>query len=88
VTVNKYERDPAAREKCLAKYGHKCSDSELDFEDQYGDIGKDFIYVHHLKELSPLGRDTRSIRLRTSDRSARTAMRCYTSGARRSPPMS
>lgn len=55
VTVNKYERDPSARKKCLAKYGHKCSVCELDFEDQYGDIGKDFIHVHHLKELSTVG---------------------------------
>jgi len=52
VTVNKYERDPAARKKCLATYGHQCTVCDLDFKDQYGDIGKDFIHVHHLKELS------------------------------------
>jgi HNH endonuclease len=55
VTVNKYERDPAARKECLKKYGHKCTVCELDFEVQYGDIGKDFIHVHHLKELSKVG---------------------------------
>ncbi|MCU1489037.1 MAG: hypothetical protein JWM85_442, partial [Acidimicrobiaceae bacterium] len=55
VTVNKYERDPTARRKCLATYGHKCNVCDLDFEAQYGDIGKDFIHVHHLKELSTVG---------------------------------
>lgn len=29
VTVNKYERDPAARKKCLATYGHTCSVCDL-----------------------------------------------------------
>jgi hypothetical protein len=55
VTVNKYERDPAARKKCLARYGHQCSVCDLNFEDEYGDIGRDFIHVHHLKELSTVG---------------------------------
>lgn len=55
VTVNKYERDPAARKKCLVTYGHRCSVCDLDFADTYGDIGKDFIHVHHLKELSTVG---------------------------------
>jgi hypothetical protein len=55
VTVNKYERDAAARKKCLGRYGHQCSVCDLDFEDRYGDIGKDFIHVHHLKELSTVG---------------------------------
>lgn len=55
VTVNRYERDPAARKKCLVQYGHQCSVCDLDFEDKYGDIGKDFIHVHHLRELSSVG---------------------------------
>lgn len=55
VTVNKYERDPAARKKCLAQYGHQCSVCDLNFADEYGDIGRDFIHVHHLKELSTVG---------------------------------
>ena len=85
VTVNKYERDPAARKKCLATYGHKCTVCDLDFEDQYGDIGKDFIHVHHLKELSTVGPGYSVDPLRTSGPSARTATRCCTSAARRSP---
>ena len=55
VTVNKYERDPAARKNCLKNYGHQCNVCDLDFEDKYGDIGREFIHVHHLKELSTVG---------------------------------
>ena len=55
VMVNKYERDPAARKQCLATYGYSCTVCGMDFQAQYGDIGRDFIHVHHLKELSNVG---------------------------------
>ena len=55
VTVNKYERDPRARRACLDEYGFKCVVCDLDFELMYGEIGKGFIHVHHLRELSTLG---------------------------------
>jgi predicted HNH restriction endonuclease len=35
--------------------GARHSVCDLDFEDRYGDMGKDFIHVHHLKELSSVG---------------------------------
>ncbi len=52
VTVNAYERSPEARRQCLIKYGYKCSICKILFEDIYGDIGKDFIHVHHLRPVS------------------------------------
>jgi hypothetical protein len=55
VTVNKYERDPRARKECLDKFGYKCSVCDLDFEKRYGELGRGFIHVHHLKELSTVG---------------------------------
>lgn len=55
VTVNKYERDPRARRACLDEYGFKCVVCGLDFEIKYGERGKGFIHVHHLRELSGLG---------------------------------
>ena len=55
VTVNKYERDSRARRACLDKYGFKCVVCELDFELRYGEIGRGYIHVHHLRELSSLG---------------------------------
>lgn len=54
VTVNIYERDPRARAKCIEKYGYICSVCKFDFKIKYGDIGKDFIHVHHLKQLSEI----------------------------------
>jgi 5-methylcytosine-specific restriction protein A len=54
VLVNAYERSSAARAACLAHYGHTCSVCGFDFEKTYGLIGKDFIHVHHLKEISSI----------------------------------
>ncbi len=56
VTVNAYERNLQARAKCIEFHGHKCCVCGFDFEDQYGDIGKRFIHVHHLRELSTIRR--------------------------------
>lgn len=54
VTINAYERNPRARRMCLEVYGHKCIVCEFDFESHYGDIGREFIHVHHLQELSTI----------------------------------
>lgn len=55
ITVNSYERNPQARKQCLTHYGHQCSVCGFDFEKVYGDIGKAFIHVHHLKEIASIG---------------------------------
>lgn len=55
VMVNRYERDPKAREACLKKYGYNCSVCNFNFEDFYGEIGKNFIHVHHLTPVSNNG---------------------------------
>jgi 5-methylcytosine-specific restriction protein A len=57
VTVNKYERDPRARQACLNHFGYRCCVCDLDFEERYGELGRGFIHVHHLKELSTVGPD-------------------------------
>ncbi|AKB17052.1 HNH endonuclease [Methanosarcina sp. WWM596] len=51
ITVNAYERNPTARKECLQKYGFKCSVCGFDFEEVYGEIGREYIHVHHLKPL-------------------------------------
>jgi 5-methylcytosine-specific restriction enzyme A len=51
VLVNKYERNPALRDACIRHHGTKCKVCEFDFQRNYGDIGKDFCHVHHLKPL-------------------------------------
>ena len=55
ISVNAYERDPRARRACLQHHGICCSACGFNFESAYGKIGKGFIHVHHLRELSEIG---------------------------------
>jgi len=57
VTVNVYERDPSARQKCIAYWGFACSVCGFDFFRTYGELGRGFIHVHHLKALSEIGKE-------------------------------
>lgn len=52
VTVNAYERDRDARRACLAIHGFSCAVCSMSFEDEFGEIGKGFIHVHHRVKLS------------------------------------
>jgi 5-methylcytosine-specific restriction protein A len=52
VEVNRYERDPRARKACLNHWGYRCAACDFSFEERYGELGKDFIHVHHTIELS------------------------------------
>ena len=54
VWVNLYERDRSARQACLEYYGYRCVVCGLRFEERYGEIGKDYIHVHHLVPLSEI----------------------------------
>lgn len=54
ITVNAYERNPAARKKCLEHWQYSCQCCGFDFEKTYGEIGKDFIHVHHINPLSEI----------------------------------
>ena len=54
ISINYFERNAKARDECLAHYGYSCSVCGFNFEDAYGDIGKQFIHVHHLKPLSEI----------------------------------
>jgi 5-methylcytosine-specific restriction protein A len=51
-TVTRYERDRGNRKDCIAHYGYVCQICEMNFEKTYGEIGKDFIEVHHLHPVS------------------------------------
>jgi 5-methylcytosine-specific restriction protein A len=53
--VSRYERSPEARRICLAFHGTSCAACSFSFEVTYGDIGKDFIHVHHVVPVSQLG---------------------------------
>ena len=54
ITVNAYERSSQARQECINEYGYKCVICKFDFEKIYGEIGHNFIHVHHIKPLSEI----------------------------------
>jgi len=56
VHVTKYERNPYARKVCLEHYGYSCSVCNFNFEKSYGEIGKNYIHVHHLNQISEIGK--------------------------------
>lgn len=51
VKVNVYERNKEARDKCLEYHGYNCSICGFDFYEIYGEVGKNFIHVHHIIPL-------------------------------------
>jgi len=57
ITVNAFERDPKARKKCIEAHGLNCIICGYNFEEKYGEIGKGFIHVHHIKPLSEIGEE-------------------------------
>jgi hypothetical protein len=57
VEVNKYERSPEARRECINLYGARCLICGLDFEEEYGELGKGFIHVHHLVPISKINKE-------------------------------
>ncbi|MDB4906276.1 MAG: endonuclease protein [Gemmatimonadetes bacterium] len=52
VRVNAVERNAAARKACLKHHGRRCLVCEVSFTEVYGEIGTDFIHVHHLRPLA------------------------------------
>lgn len=54
VLVNRYERNAAARAKCIAFYGAECAVCGFNFESRYGELGKGYIHVHHIVPLAQI----------------------------------
>ena len=55
VYVNIYERNSVARQKCIEHYGLSCQICHFNFEKKFGDLGKDFIHVHHKIDIASIG---------------------------------
>lgn len=47
----RYERNPINKEKAIKVHGVVCQGCGFDFEKTYGEIGKGYIEVHHVKSL-------------------------------------
>lgn len=54
VTVNAFERNPAARLTCILHHGTACKVCGLDFGKRYGALGEGFIHVHHKTPLAEI----------------------------------
>jgi predicted HNH restriction endonuclease len=52
VTVTLYERSAVARRKCVEHYGCSCCVCGFSFESAYGELGRDYIHVHHVVPLA------------------------------------
>jgi predicted HNH restriction endonuclease len=55
--VNAYERNPEARQQCIKKYGTNCSICGFSFGANYGEVVDGLIHVHHLLQLSKVGKN-------------------------------
>jgi predicted HNH restriction endonuclease len=55
ILINRYERDPYAREACIARFGTVCCVCRLDLASRYGQVVAGFVHVHHLKKLASVG---------------------------------
>lgn len=57
VVLDRYERNPEARARCLEVYGYRCAICGFDFGDVYGDACAGMIEVHHIEPLSSIGEE-------------------------------
>ena len=57
VLVNRYERDPRNRREAIAIHGKSCLACSFNFEEKYGELGDDYIVVHHTVPVSKMGND-------------------------------
>jgi 5-methylcytosine-specific restriction protein A len=57
IIQTRYERNPEARKRCLSHYGFSCVICNFNFEDHFGEIGKGFIHVHHINQISEIGEE-------------------------------
>ena len=57
VTVNSYERNQLARQECIDHYGFNCQICDFNFQEKFGELGKNFIHVHHIIDISTIGKE-------------------------------
>ena len=55
--VSTYERKPKNRKKAIEIHGTTCMICGFDFESVYGEAGRNFIEVHHVKPLYEVGEE-------------------------------
>lgn len=81
--VNRYERNPTNRARCIAHYGVSCQACGFSFEAGYGAIGGSYIEVHHLTMVSQLGE---GYRVDPTKDLVPLCSNCHAVAHRRTPP--
>ncbi|MCE9595195.1 MAG: hypothetical protein K8S98_13495 [Planctomycetes bacterium] len=51
IVATRIERNRKARSECIKHHGWTCMACRLDLQKKYGELGREFIHVHHLKPL-------------------------------------
>jgi len=46
------ERDASARKRCIEHFGYNCQVCSINFEEKYGEIGNNYIHVHHRVDIA------------------------------------
>lgn len=85
VSVNAYERDSKARQKCIECYGLNCFVCGFNFGDTFGKLGEGFIHVHHLHPISGIGE---AYKVDPINDLRPVCPNCHAMLHRRSPPLS
>lgn len=57
ITATVYERNPKARAECLKHWKYSCIICGFNFEKVYGDLGKNYIHVHHVNQISSIKKE-------------------------------
>lgn len=57
ISVNAYERDSKARQRCIEHYGASCFFCHLNFGKVFGQLGEGFIHVHHIRPISEIAEE-------------------------------
>lgn len=83
--ATKFERSIIARNICLSTHGYTCTVCKTSMESIYGEIGKNYIHVHHITPLSSI-RQTYKINPRTD--LIPVCPNCHAMLHRRDPPFS
>ena len=52
VSSTAIERDGSARKKCLEHFGYSCNVCTINFKEEYGEIGENYIHVHHRVDIA------------------------------------
>ncbi|MCM0666387.1 HNH endonuclease [Flavobacterium tyrosinilyticum] len=57
IIVNSYERNQLARQECIEHFGLSCQVCDFNFQEKFGELGRNFIHVHHLIDIATVGKE-------------------------------